>query len=161
MPKNPFENSTHKFGLGLRSPHYNRLEENLKSEASWFEVISENYFRTKGRPFKILEKLRGNYPIACHGVSLSIASFEEFDQNYLDDLKTFYNQIDPFIVSDHLCFTGMKQNNLHNLLPFAFNQENLIHISNRIDQVQNKLGRKMAFENLSAYFDYQSSTISP
>ena len=160
MPKIKFENSTHKFGLGLRSPHYNRLEENSKSEAAWFEVITENYFRTFGRPFKILEKLRQDYPIACHGVSLSIASFEGFDQQYLNDLKIFYDIIDPFIVSDHLCFTGLKENNLHNLLPFAYNQENLIHLADRIDQVQNKLGRKMAFENLSAYFDYQASTMS-
>jgi hypothetical protein len=69
-------------------------------------------------------------------------------------------EIEPFIVSDHLCFTGLKNNNLHNLLPFAFNQENLQHLSSRIDHIQNYFGRPFGFENLSAYFDYKNSTMS-
>lgn len=151
---------TNIFGLGLRSPHYTYLETNPKTKVGWFEIISENYFRTKGRPLKILESLRSDYPISCHGVSLSIASYDDFDWAYLTDLKKFYKEIDPFIVSDHLCFTGVKNNNLHNLLPFAYNQENLLHISSRIDELQNFFGRKFGFENLSAYFDYKNSTMT-
>jgi uncharacterized protein (UPF0276 family) len=152
--------STNIFGLGLRSPHYSYLETKPAITAGWFEVISENYFRTRGRPRKILETLRADYPISCHGVSLSIASYEDFDWTYLQDLKSFYNEIEPFQISDHLCFTGQKNNNLHNLLPFAYNLENLHHLSERIDKVQNFLGRKLALENLSAYFDYKKSTMS-
>ncbi len=148
------------FGLGLRSPHYAYLETKPKVFAGWFEVISENYFRSSGKPRKVLEALRADYPISCHGVSLSIAAYDEFDSFYLADLKKFFNEIDPFIVSDHLCFTGVKGNNLHNLLPFAYNQENLSHLSARIDFVQNYFGRKFGFENLSAYFDYKNSTMS-
>jgi uncharacterized protein (UPF0276 family) len=153
-------NPTNIFGVGLRSPHYSYLEGKPQIFASWFEVISENYFRTKGRPRKILESLRNDYPISCHGVSLSIASYDDFDQSYLEDLKNFYREIEPFQVSDHLCFTGSKNNNLHNLLPVAFTRENLNHLSERIDKVQNFLGRSLAFENLSAYFDYKNSTMS-
>jgi uncharacterized protein (UPF0276 family) len=152
--------STNIFGLGLRSPHYSYLEARPLIAAGWFEVISENYFRTRGRPRKILESLRADYPISCHGVSLSIASYDDFDWKYLEDIKRFYNEIEPFQASDHLCFTGINNNNLHNLLPFAFTQENLHHLSGRIDTVQNFLGRKLAFENLSAYFDYKQSTMS-
>ena len=152
--------STNIFGLGLRSPHYSYLETRPSTAAGWFEVISENYFRTQGRPRKILESLRADYPISCHGVSLSIASFEDLDWTYLEDLKKFYNEIEPFQISDHLCYTGLKNNNLHNLLPVAFTQENLINISNRIDKIQNFFGRKIALENLSAYFEYKNSTMS-
>ena len=147
-------------GLGLRSPHYNFLETKPSTTVGWFEVISENFFRTRGHPFKILEKIREDYPISCHGVSLSIGSYEEIDWQYLHDLKKFYQEIDPFLVSDHLCFTGLKNNNLHNLLPFAYNLENLNHIKERIDCVQNFLGRTLALENLSAYFDYKNSTMT-
>lgn len=160
MKNSPQLNSTNLFGLGLRSPHYNYLEDHSPLHTGWFEVISENYFRTKGRPRKILEKLRTNYPISCHGVSLSIASYEEIDWNYLKDLKIFYDEIEPFIISDHLCFTGLKNNNLHNLLPVAFTHENLKNITERIDIVQNFLRRPLALENLSAYFDYENSTMS-
>ena len=147
-------------GLGLRGPHFNFLETKPVTTVGWFEVISENFFRTRGRPFKILEKIREDYPISCHGVSLSIGSYEEIDWKYLLDLKTFYQEIDPFLVSDHLCFTGLKNNNIHNLLPFAYNLENLNHIKERIDSVQHFIGRTLAFENLSAYFDYKNSTMT-
>ncbi|MGZ3787193.1 MAG: MNIO family bufferin maturase [Bacteriovorax sp.] len=160
METSPSAHLTNIFGLGLRSPHYGHLETHTDIFAGWFEVISENYFRTRGRPRKMLETLRENFPISCHGVSLSIASYDDFDWKYLLDLKNFYQEIDPFLISDHLCFTGVKGNNLHNLLPFAYNRENLMHLSARIDQVQNFLGRRLAFENLSAYFDYKSSTMS-
>lgn len=148
------------FGVGLRSPHYGHLESRPTTAVGWFEIISENYFRTHGRPRKILETIREDYPISCHGVSLSIASFENFDWNYLRDLKNFYHEIEPFQISDHLCFTGLANNNLHNLLPFAYNPENLQHLKERIDIVQNFLGRRIALENLSAYFDYKNSTMS-
>lgn len=160
MKKNISTDLTNIFGLGLRSPHYSYLETKPLIQAGWFEVISENYFRTRGRPRETLELIRTDYPISCHGVSLSIGSYEEFDWKYLSDLKNFYNEIDPFIISDHLCFTGGVSNNLHNLLPFAYNEENLVHLKNRIDSVQNFLGRTMAFENLSAYFDYKNSTMT-
>ncbi len=153
-------NLTNIFGVGLRSPHYGHLESRPPIFSGWFEIISENYFRTKGRPRQILNTLRKDFPISCHGVSLSIASYEDFDWKYLSDLKKFFDEIEPFLVSDHLCFTGVKGNNLHNLLPFAYNRENLEHLSSRIDQVQNYFGRKFGFENLSAYFDYKNSTMS-
>lgn len=151
---------TNIFGLGLRSTHYSYLEQRPATAAGWFEIISENYFRTRGRPRKTLELIREDYPVSCHGVSLSIASFQKFDWNYLKDLKAFYDEIQPFQVSDHLCFTGLSNNNLHNLLPFAYNRENLIHLNDRIDQLQNYFGRTFAFENLSAYFDYNNSTMT-
>lgn len=148
------------FGVGLRSPHYFRLENNQQTQVGWFEIIAENYFRTRGRPRSILDKIRCFYPVACHGVSLSIASHEDFDWKYLNDIKNFYREIEPCIISDHLCFTGISGHQIHNLLPFAYNQENLNHLKNRIDEVQTFFGRKMAFENLSAYFDYKNSTMS-
>lgn len=153
-------NLTNIYGVGLRSTHFSFLETKPQIFAGWFEIISENFFRSRGRTREILEKLRSDYPISCHGVSLSIASHEDFDWNYLRDLKSFFLEIDPILISDHLCFTGLRENNLHNLLPFAYNAENLNHLSSRIDQVQNFFGRKMGFENLSAYFDYKNSTMT-
>jgi len=151
---------TNIYGVGLRNVHFSYLEQSPELFTGWFEIISENFFRTKGRPRAVLDKLRKDYPISCHGVSLSIASYEDFDWAYLKDLKNFFHEIEPFLISDHLCFTGLRENNLHNLLPFAYNEENLTHISGRIHQVQDFFGRKMGFENLSAYFDYKNSTMT-
>jgi uncharacterized protein (UPF0276 family) len=151
---------TNIFGVGLRSPHYSYLDSRPATKVGWFEVISENYFRTNGRPRAVLDKIRADFPVACHGVSLSIASFDDFDWKYLEDLKKFFAETEPFLVSDHLCFTGLAKSNLHNLLPFAYTNSNLNHVADRIDLVQSFLGRPMAFENLSAYFNYRDSTMT-
>lgn len=148
------------YGVGLRSVHFSYLEGDPLLFTGWFEIISENFFRTQGRPRALLNKLRKDYPISCHGVSLSIASYEAFDLDYLRDLKNFFHEIEPVLISDHLCFTGLRKNNLHNLLPFAYNEENLKHLSSRIHFVQDYFGRRMGFENLSAYFDYKNSTMT-
>jgi uncharacterized protein (UPF0276 family) len=148
------------YGVGLRSVHFSYLEGEPHLFTGWFEIISENFFRTQGRPRTILNKLRNNYPISCHGVSLSIASYEDFDFDYLSDLKKFFHEIEPVLISDHLCFTGLRKNNLHNLLPFAYNEENLKHLASRIHFIQDYFGRRMGFENLSAYFDYKNSTMT-
>ena len=148
------------FGVGLRSEHYPFLETKPKLEIDYFEIITENHLTSRGRPFEMLELIRRDYPISFHGVSLSIAYHQPPREEYLKKLKEFISLIDPFLVSDHLCWTGEGHANLHNLLPIAYNQENLNFLANRIDQVQSYLGREMAFENLSAYFDYKQSSMS-
>jgi uncharacterized protein (UPF0276 family) len=150
-------------GVGLRSEHYPFFEKPIEENQhclKWFEIISENYIDSYGRPRDILNLVRENNPISMHGVSLSIASHEGLNFDYLEKLKQLIKEVDPFLVSDHLCWTGSAHANLHNLLPFAYNEANLSMVSERIDQVQNSLGREMAIENLSAYFDYKESTFT-
>jgi len=148
------------FGVGLRSVHFHYLEEHRPREIDFFEVITENFFKTKGRPRTLLEKIRQDYPITCHGVSLSIAGNDDIDLNYLNAIKTFFDEISPVGVSDHLCFTRANGLSVHNLLPFPFTKENLTNLKNRIDYVQNFLKRPMSFENLSAYLQYTDSEMS-
>lgn len=153
------------FGIGLRKEHFQDFlplsGEVIKfSEIDCLEIITENYFRTAGPPLEKLLKLRNDYNISSHGVSLSLASLNEIDLSYLADIKKFYHIIDPLQVSDHLCFTGLGHSNTHNLLPFVYNNENLQLIANRIDQIQHYLQREMVFENLSMYLNFKESTFS-
>lgn len=145
-------------GAGLRHNHFPVIENLDTTNIEWFEIISENFMYTRGRPFEILLKLRERFPISTHGVSLSIGSTSPLDQNYLDKLKELINIIDPFLVSDHLCWTGEESNNLHNLLPLPYNDETLNYLCSRINQVQDFLQRPIAIENLSAYFSLKDST---
>lgn len=157
-------NQSYPIGVGLRHTHFPELEDRLskgeKIGINFFEALSENFLSTRGRPFSMLMKVREHYPVALHGVSMSIASDEEIDFDYLKKLKELYRLVDPIITSDHMCFTGMAHSNLHNLLPFAYNEENLKRISERVRVVQDFLERQMIFENLSAYFSLKSSTMS-
>ncbi len=146
-----------KIGLGLRKEHYSFLENKPKIQAKWFEVISENHLNSKGRPWEILKIIRKDFPLSFHGVSLSIASSSPLNFSYLEKLKKMIEEFEPFLVSDHLCFTNLNNSNIHNLLPFPFNNKVLDHLLERIDQVQNFLGRKIALENLSAYINFQDS----
>ena len=141
-------------GVGLRPTHFPHLESRPQTKVTWFEAISENYMDTKGRPLDMLELIREDYPVALHGVSLSIASAEGLRQNYLDKLRALVERIDPFIVSDHLCWTGLQQENLHDLLPVPFTDEALTLIVDHVDHVQTFLRRPILLENVSTYLRF-------
>lgn len=153
------------FGLGLRHIHFaeilKRLEEDSSSlNVDYFEIITENFFQTKGRPFKVLEKIREKRPISFHGVSLSIAAHDEINLDYLKKVKDLEEIIQPFLISDHLCWTGLASKNLHNLLPFPYTNETLNFLVSKIQKVQDFLKRPLMLENLSAYLSFTSSTYS-
>jgi uncharacterized protein len=145
-------------GVGLRHTHFPYLSENTPSKIGWFEIITENFFQTRGRPFQILEKVRNDFPISMHGVSLSIGAKEELNLDYLKKVKELIDIIDPIMISDHLCWTGQAHRNLHNLLPLPYNEEGLNHVVSRIQKVQDYYQRPIAIENLSAYFTLKNST---
>ncbi len=147
-------------GAGLRTEHYAHIETDFDTQLEWFEVISENHMTSKGRPWKILERIRRDFPISCHGVSLNLGSSQGLNYRYLKVLKAFIDAFRPFLVSDHLCWTGIENNNLHNLLPLPYNLDTLNLLSERIEAIQNYLQRPIALENLSAYFDYTQSTMT-
>jgi len=147
------------FGVGLRTTHYSRLESNSDSQLDWFEILTENHLGSQGRPQTILAHLRQRYPFSFHGVSLNIASHEPLNLDYLRQLKRFADEYQPILISDHLCWTGLAERNLHNLLPIPYTPENLNYLARRIDQVQTVLERPLALENLSAYFDFKTSTL--
>jgi uncharacterized protein (UPF0276 family) len=147
-------------GVGLRSPHYPHLQSRPKTQVDWFEVITENVMDSFGRPLKMLEFIREDYPVGLHGVSLNIASYQDLNWDYLKKLKNLIGHICPMVVSDHLCWTGLKKNNLHNLLPFPYDQEHLDHIVARVNQIQEFLGRSILLENLSAYLSFNHSTFT-
>ncbi len=146
------------FGLGLRPQHYTEiLEANDTLPIDWFEVISENYMIQGGQPIRMLDSIRERYPVVMHGVSLSIASTQPLDMDYLHDLKRLADRISPKWVSDHLCWTGVHGINLHDLLPVPYTEEALDHIANRIGKVQDFLGRRIAIENVSSYVEFAES----
>ena len=147
-------------GLGLRPSHYPYLEEHKSSSVKWFEAISENYMDSYGRPRQMLHKIRNDYDIALHGVSMSIASSDGLNENYLRSLKILVDELEPFIVSDHLCFTRVGKHYLHDLYPIPYNDEMLEIVVRNVDQVQSFLGRNILLENASTYFSFVQSDCS-
>ncbi len=147
------------FGLGLRTDHYNDVLEN-KPDVDWFEIISENYMVPGGKPLYFLDKIRQDYPMVMHGVSLSIGSTDPLNTDYLKKLKQLIQRVQPEWVSDHLCWTGIDQTNSHDLLPLPYNQEAIDNVVSRVLQVQDYLDQRILLENLSSYVTYKNSEMS-
>ncbi|MCA8927304.1 MAG: DUF692 domain-containing protein [Alphaproteobacteria bacterium] len=147
------------FGLGLRAQHYADVLER-KPPVDWFEIISENYMIPGGQPLAILDRIRADYPVVMHGVSLSIGSTDPLDPDYLRDLKALADRVQPRWISDHLCWTGVGGVNLHDLLPLPYTEEAVAHVAGRIRRVQDYLDRRIAIENVSSYVTYTHSAMS-
>lgn len=146
------------FGLGLRPKHYPHIFEH-QPKVGWFEIISENFMDTGGRPRRNLDKVRANYPIVMHGVAMSIGTVDPLNSEYLTKLKKLADEIQPAWISDHLCWTGIAHKNSHDLLPVPYTEQALKHIISRISQVQDFLGRPIALENPSTYLEFKTSHI--
>ncbi len=149
------------FGVGLRRPHYARVLETDSSDGAaavdWFEIISENFMVEGGRPLAVLEGVRARYPVAMHGVGLSIGSSDPLNRSYLNDLSALIRRTEPAWVSDHLCWTGVGGRNLHDLLPLPYTEEAVHHVARRIRQVQDALQRTILIENVSSYMTFRAS----
>jgi uncharacterized protein (UPF0276 family) len=145
-------------GLGLRSKHFNYILEHTPP-VDWFEVISENFMDSGGRPRHVLMQIAERYPVVMHGVSLSIGSTDPLSMDYLRKLKILAEEVKPLWISDHLCWTGVNKLNTHDLLPVVLDEKSLKHICTRISRAQDFLQRPLIFENPSTYLTFRQSVI--
>jgi uncharacterized protein (UPF0276 family) len=147
------------FGLGLRKEHFQQIIDEKPKEVDWFEVISENYLQLDSSNCQQIEKIRADYPFVMHGVSLSIGSTDALNLDYLKKLKALEQWLQPELVSDHICWTGIQHKNTHDLLPVPYTVESLNNMVDKVKQVQDFLGRQIALENPSTYLEFQASQI--
>ncbi len=147
------------FGLGLRKPHYADF---LKAAVpvDFVEVISENFMVPGGRPRRILHQVRAHYPVALHGVSLSVGSAHGLDAAYLARLRGLVDEIEPLFVSDHLSWSRTPGFNAHDLLPLPYTAEALDIVCANLAHAQECLGRAMLIENPSSYLAFAQSDMA-
>ena len=146
----------HGYGLGLRSEHFDAVLDEHPA-VDWFEIISENFMVAGGKPRHYLDQVRSRYPLAMHGVSLSIGSTDPLDMHYLRELKQLARHVEPIWISDHLCWTGNGGINSHDLLPLPYTGEAIAHVVARLQQVQEFLGREILIENVSTYVGFANA----
>ncbi len=145
-------------GVGLRTVHYAHILE-TKPAVDFFEILSENYLDTGGRPLWVLDQVAERYPIVMHGVSMSIGSTDPLDREYLRKLKALADRTRAHWVSDHLCWTGVSGRNTHDLLPMPLTEKALRHVAGRVRTVSDILGRPLMLENASTYAEFAASSI--
>jgi uncharacterized protein (UPF0276 family) len=141
-------------GLGLRTEHFPYLLQNPETQIGWFEAITENFLNSEGAPLHVLTQIRERYPVALHGVALSIGSVDGVRLEYLKKIKTLAERIEPFQISDHFCFSRFGRRQYHELLPlpltFAMAKQTVLNI----EKVQSYLKRPLVLENISAYAEF-------
>jgi len=146
-------------GIGLRSQHHQDALVN-PVRTGWLEVHSENYFGNGGIPLRDLEAIRADYLISLHGVGMSLGSVDELDRQHLRQLQNLIQRIEPGLVSEHLSWSSFGGRYLNDLLPMPYTDETLTHLTARISQVQDYLGRQLLIENPSSYLEYGFSSYS-
>jgi len=144
------------YGLGLRKEHYKTILDE-RPAVDWFEILSENYMVDGGKPLYYLDRIREQYPLVMHGVSLSIGGTDPLDQDYLARLRSLADRVQPAWISDHLCWTGVHGTNLHDLMPLPYTEETVRHVADRVSQVQDYLGCQILLENVSSYVAFRDS----
>ena len=147
------------FGLGLRPDHYDAIVSE-RPAVGFFEALTENYLVPGGKALHYLDRIRHEYPVVLHGVSLSIGSTQPVNRDYLKAVKALMQRVQPTWISDHLCWTGTGGVNLHDLLPLPYTEEALDHLVPRIREVQDFLGERILLENVSSYVSYKSSQMT-
>lgn len=147
------------FGLGMRTPHYPVY---LAGEApvDFVEVISENFMGDGGRPLYTIDRIREIYPVAMHGVSMSVGSADGLKTEYLSKLKKLAQRVQPLWVSDHLCWTGIDGFNSHDLLPLPYTEEALSIAAKNINHGQDFLERPILIENPSSYLTFADDAMT-
>jgi uncharacterized protein (UPF0276 family) len=142
-------------GVGYRPDFRDTFLNGPRPSVSWIEVISENHFRTREgedtRALQTLRRLRRDFPVALHGVGLNLASADPLDERYLKELSFLVGVAQPWLVTDHLCWTGRGRENLFDLMPFPFTLSALDLVAGKIQRVQDALKRQIAVENLTFY----------
>jgi uncharacterized protein (UPF0276 family) len=142
-------------GVGYRVPHYRQVLDEQPA-MDWFEVLSENFMVDGGSPRWHLEQLAQRYPTVPHGVSLSLGS--EADPEHLRRLRALCDHLRPPWFSDHACWTGTRRHAVHDLLPVPYTPAMRRHMVDRVREAQDKTGRLLAIENVSAYLAWADST---
>jgi len=147
------------FGLGLRTQHYAEFLA-AKQPLDWLEIITDNFLVEGGKPQVILDTIRRDYPMAMHGVAMSIGAAGGVDMDYLHKVKALADRIQPLWVSDHLCWTGPGPEQLHDLYPLPYTDEAARHVVEQIQRAQDVLQRQLVLENVSSYIDFKHSASS-
>lgn len=138
-------------GLGLRRDLANFLLANEYALPRFVEFAPENWMGLGGKWGKTLREICERYPVTCHGLSLSVGSPEELDWDLLTRIKNFFSEFPIRLYSEHLSYSKCDNAHLYDLLPIPFREEAVKHVSKRIQQVQDFLGRRIAIENVSYY----------
>lgn len=137
-------------GLGLRRALLDALVQTPAERIDFIEVAPENWIGVGGRAGKRLRACSERWPMFCHGLSLSLGGPAPLDAELLDGIAGFLEEHRVPLYSEHLSWCS-DEGQLYELMPIPFTMAAVRHVASRIDQVQDRLRRRIAIENVSFY----------
>ena len=146
-------------GVGLRAPHYRQFLEQ-RPRVDWLEVHSENFLDQSGYSWHVLQQLRRDYPFSLHGVGMGLGSVHGFSDAHLERVAALVARVEPMLVSEHLCWGAVHDRHLNDLLPLALNDEMLALLCERVQRVQERLGRQILLENVSTHVRFHADSMT-
>ncbi|WP_426196135.1 DUF692 family multinuclear iron-containing protein [Massilia sp. DWR3-1-1] len=146
-------------GVGLRAPHYRQFLEQ-RPAVGWLEVHTENFLHLSGWDGQVLQRLRRDYPVSLHGVGLGLGSAHGFSTDHLERVRRLAERIEPVLISEHLSWGALADRQLNELLPLPLGRAAFELVANRVEQVQEALGRTILLENVSTYLRYRDDAMN-
>jgi uncharacterized protein (UPF0276 family) len=137
-------------GLGLRRSFIGAAIEHPPAAVDFYEVAPENWIGVGGRFGRQLRAMTERHPFVCHGLSLSIGSPAPLDLELVGQIKQFLDSHGIRAYTEHLSFCS-DDGHLYDLMPMPFTGDAVRHVAERVRQVQDILGRRIALENVSYY----------
>ena len=129
----------------------------------FLEIAPENWINAGGKAAKQLDWFVERYPIACHGLCLSLGGLAPLNEVFLQQVKKFLTQYHIPLYTEHLSYStdgyNGQQGYLYDLLPIPFTEEAVHYVAKRIRQTQDILGQRIAIENTSYYVNAPVSTM--
>ncbi|MEQ1487120.1 MAG: DUF692 domain-containing protein [Methylotenera sp.] len=154
-------------GLGLKRELIPQIQaafgDNAIANINFLEIAPENWIDAGGKQAKQLDWFVERYPIACHGLCLSLGGLAPLNTEFLMQVRAFLSQYQIPLYTEHLsyCTDGYQgqQGYLYDLLPIPFTEEAVHYVAKRIRQTQDILGQQIAVENASYYVHAPISTM--
>jgi uncharacterized protein (UPF0276 family) len=146
-------------GVGYKPQHFAAILTD-PGPVAWMEIHAENYMGEGGRPLAQLRHLAERFPISVHGVGLSIGGEAPLDGDHLARLKHLCDWLNPASFSEHLAWSTHDGAYLNDLLPLPYTAQTLGRVCTHIDQVQDRLGRRMLLENPSTYIAFAETALA-
>ncbi|RAJ83575.1 hypothetical protein CLV59_103543 [Chitinophaga dinghuensis] len=138
-------------GIGFRREFAQELIAGELIHPDFIEFAPENWMHIGGHWKKLLHQAVERYPVLCHGLSLSIGSPEPLDQEFLRYVKSFLEEYQIQLYSEHISYSKCDNAHMYDLLPVPFRMDAVRHISERIQQVQDYMQRPLVMEIVSYY----------
>lgn len=139
-------------GLGLRREFLDALLELQPTQArpDFLEIAPENWLGFGGRHARQLRQFSEQYPVLCHGLSLSVGGLQPINVGFVRRIRAFLDEYQIAAYSEHLSYTN-DGGYLYDLLPIPMTQQAVDYVAQRILQVQDILARRLIIENVSTY----------